>query len=284
MTQQGDPSVRRNGPASTAADRRGEHAKAHGAECGRMSYFTYDAIIGLLSHLHQSHGLFPLREWRGQAGIVLRHDVDLDVEPAFRLARRQLEAGIRGSYFFLVTASTYNCQSRANRAMLREMAQGGMEIGLHFDPSIYPESAEADLDRRARSEAGVLEDIVGQRVASVSLHNPSVDNRYPMLPGWNNAYDPAIFNSALYLSDSRMQFREDPLAFFAQASERTHQLLLHPMHYGQTEPRYPAAKLAYVRRLVDTLHETFRVNTTYQREVGDRLVQMLEEDIRSWKK
>lgn len=248
-----------------------------------MTYFTYRDIADLLAELDASYGLFPLSAWRGQCGIILRHDVDLDVHPAFELSRRELDRGIRGSFFFLVTASSYNCESRRNRSMIRQMADDGFEIGLHFDPSLYAEVSPEDLGVRARAEAAQLESICGRRVNSVSLHNPSVANEYPMLPGWLNAYDDAIFDPSIYLSDSRMSFRSDPRTFFERANERTHQLLLHPMHYAESEPLYPRAKLDLLKRIVDELDETFRPNSTYQARVGNRLIEMIQREVADWK-
>lgn len=248
-----------------------------------MSYFTFAAISELLSSLHAGYGLFPLRDWRGQPGIILRHDVDLDVFPAYQLSRRERDAGVRGSYFFLVTAATYNCQSQDNRRMIREMADDGFEIGLHFDPAIYSEVELERLSQLARAEAAQLEDICGQRVNSVSLHNPSILNEYPLLPGWNNAYDPAIFGPDIYLSDSRMMFRTDPADFFECAEQRTCQLLLHPMHYEQSAPEYPAAKLAFLRRMAGALHATFEPNSTYRERVGDRFIEMVKKDVAEWR-
>lgn len=247
-----------------------------------MSYFTYAALTRLLTDLHSQFGLFPLGAWRGQPGIVLRHDVDLDVFPAYELSRHESQVGAYGSYFFLVTAPTYNCQSRENRLKIRLMADEGFEVGLHFDPSLYEDPDPLSLARHARAEAAQLEDITGRRVNSVSLHNPSVANEYPILPGWLNAYDPQLFDATIYLSDSRMMFHADPAKFFVGARTRTHQLLLHPMHYAESEPHYPRAKLALLRRIVDELDATFRPNTTYQERVGDRLIELIKQDVARW--
>ena len=247
-----------------------------------MSYFTYQAIGDLLASLHERFGLFPLSEWQGQPGIVLRHDVDLDVTPAYDLSRREMEVNVRGSYFFLTTAATYNCQSLENRKMIRQLSDDGFEIGLHFDPSIYQTLEIEELGRHARAEASQLEDISGKRVLSVSLHNPSISNQYPMLPGWLNAYDERIFKPEVYLADSRMQFREDPSEFFSAAGSQIHQLLLHPMHYGDEEPLYPLANIAYLRRVISALDQSFQLNSTYRQRVGSGFVALFRESVGKW--
>lgn len=246
--------------------------------------FTYDWIIDRLQSLDASYGCIPLREWQGEDALILRHDVDLDIGMAHRLAMREFEAGLRGSFFFLLTCDTYNCQSRENRARLREIEGNGGEVALHFDPSIYETVDESELAVLANREAAVLEDIVGRRVTSVSLHNPSINNQYPMLPGWNNAYDPSIFNPDIYLSDSRMNFREDPVEFFAKSRAGVKQLLLHPMHYGEAAPTYPASHLAYLRGVATELDRQFQQNTTYEQLVQDRFFDLLMENLPTWKK
>ncbi|MXP15156.1 hypothetical protein GRI44_10390 [Altererythrobacter confluentis] len=249
-----------------------------------MSYFTYAAAQQMLSSLNTRFGLFPLADWRGQPGIILRHDIDLDVQPAHRLSMAESDIGVRGTFFFMTTAQTYNCGSSANRRLIREMANAGHEIALHFDPSIYNEVDPATLGNLARLEAALLEDICGMRIGSVSLHNPSVANNYPMLPGWLNAYDDQIFTPEIYLSDSRMNFRSDPMDFFDEAGDRTHQLLLHPMHYSDEPPLYPRAQLDYLRRMAGELDAIFSPNSTYHERVGDQWYDMLRQDAAAWKK
>lgn len=245
--------------------------------------FTYQGILALLGELDREYGCIPLREWSGQPALILRHDVDLDIGMAHRLAMREFAEGIRGSFFFLLSCDTYNCQSRANRARLREIDANGGEVALHFDPSIYETVDELELARLANREAAVLEDIVGRRVSSVSLHNPSINNRYPLLPGWRNAYDPSVFQPDIYLSDSRMMFREDPLAFFAKSPGPIRQLLLHPMHYSDEAPHYPTAHLEYLRATASELDRQFQLNSTYREKVADRFFDLLSLDISNWR-
>lgn len=247
-----------------------------------MSYFTYGRIMALLGDLDRRFGLFPLGDFRNQPGIILRHDIDLDPEPALRLAERQAEQGIRGSFFVLATGHTYNPQSARNRAIIRRLADLGMEVALHFDPSIYALDAPEELGRLARHEAAVLEEICGKPIVSVSLHNPSVTNQYPLLPGWLNAYDPRIFAPEIYLSDSRMKFAHDPATFFEGAAEQTHQLTLHPLHYDETTPEYPRPFLDYLRRAAGELDKQFSKNSTYAERVGHRFFDMLRDDVQSW--
>lgn len=248
-----------------------------------MNYFSYDAVRGLLQTACERSAVFPLRDWRDQPGIILRHDVDLDVQAAYAFSQVVAEAGIRSTFFFLVTAETYNVNAAPARRMLRQMAADGFEVALHFDPQVYPEADSQTLARHARAEGDILAEIISQPVTSVSLHNPSVHGNFLLLEGWNNAYDPAIFAPDRYLSDSRMQFRSDPFDFVAQGASRTIQLLLHPLHYTPGGARYPAPMLNYLERQTRMVDSMFRVNSEYRERVGDSLLQTLSRSLPHWK-
>ncbi|MGE4279573.1 MAG: hypothetical protein AB7G62_08300 [Magnetospirillum sp.] len=248
-----------------------------------MNYFSDDGVKALLGRAAELAPLFPLRDWRGQPGIILRHDVDLDVQAAYDFSRLLADIDIRSTFFFLVTAETYNVNCLPARRMLRQMAEDDFEVALHFDPQVYPKADEAALARHARDEGDILADIIGQGVNSVSLHNPSVHGSFMLLDGWNNAYDPAIFAPDRYLSDSRMQFRSDPMDFVAQGASRTVQLLLHPLHYTQDGGRYPVPMLNYLERQTRMVDTMFRVNSEYQERVGDSLLESLSQSLPQWK-
>src|SRR5579859_3672042 len=99
--------------------------------------FTYPGLQAFLAYWSREVAIFPLRDWHGQSGIILRHAVDLDILPARRLAELEAEVGVRSTFFFLVSGHTYNPASIQNRPHLRALVNLGFEIGLHFDPTLY---------------------------------------------------------------------------------------------------------------------------------------------------
>jgi hypothetical protein len=200
--------------------------------------------------------------------VLLRHDVDFDVIPALELAQIQNSWGLQGTYFFLTTAETYNPSSLAIRRMINEISGLGFEVALHFDPTVYGTSDVGVLTKCAGDEAKVLEDIVGKPVLSLSLHNPSVSGQYPMIDGYNNAYEPRLFSPDNYLSDSRMLYHSEPVEFFSNMIGPIGQLLLHPMHYSSTGARYPKQMINYLERSANKIHRSFVVNSEYKRLVA----------------
>ena len=225
--------------------------------------FSHEWIIDQLSRLQQRHGLFPFRD-SPRSGVLLRHDVDFDLVPALTLARKEAEFGIRGTYFFLTTANSYNVLASTSRDIINEIHSLGFEIGLHFDASVYLRQPVDSLGEFARREAAILEGIVGVSVESLSLHNPSVLGQYPTIKGFINAYDNSIFSPDRYLSDSRMVFHSDPFDFFDSMVPKLGQLLIHPMHFSETGAKYPTQMIHFLERFSDEIDRNFSVNSGYR--------------------
>lgn len=225
-----------------------------------------------MSDLARKVPVFRLCDWNGQPGVILRHDIDLDVEMAINFARLELEVGVRSTVFIMTTGETYNPTSKSVQNSLKWLESNGFEIGLHFDPTVYDTEDELLLASFAEREAAVLEAIVGASVRSISLHNPSITGKLPIFSGWKNAYDPKIFGSDIYLSDSRMVLRHDPYTFFASAQIKTMQLLLHPMHFSVSGQSYPEPMLAHLRRYGDRIADLFSVNDSFVHSGGLELL------------
>lgn len=239
--------------------------------------FTYAAYREYLRHLRTSASLHLFSSWKGQPGVLLRHDVDFDLEPACRLAEVEAEEGVASTYFVMTTCHEYNVLSPENRLMLRRLRELGHEVGLHFDPMAHPDADDERLAAEAGREAAVLGSVVGAPVGAVSLHNPSLHGMYPLFPGFMNAYDPALFSSDRYLSDSRRDFRgKDPFAFVAAGREKALQVLLHPMHYSEDGGGYVQTMRRYAQRRLAIIEEKFLVNQTFADELnGGRLLDAL---------
>lgn len=234
--------------------------------------FQSARFVSLLQQLRRRCRVFALREWNGSAGVILRHDVDLDINAAYAMAQIERQCGIRSSFFVLTTSEFYNVLSPENRQMLAEMASWGFEIGLHFDPTIHGDVGHDEMKQKVDEEASIVQSVTGQRVESVSLHNPSVTGQYPLYGGYRNAYDPRIFNPGCYLSDSRMHFSSDVFQFVEKARTRVVQLLLHPLHYSPDGGGYPSFFCCFLANWIKRLDDTFRVNTGYDAAVRPDLL------------
>lgn len=230
----------------------------------RSELFRLSQLRRFLTYCRDNFAVLPLRAINDQPALFLRHDVDLDLEPALQLARFESECGVSSTFFVQLTSLTYNALTEENRVRIREIHHLGFEIGLHFDCAVHPEGrAEVAMMR----EAEMLADIVGEPIRSVSLHAPSVTGKYPLFPQMLNAYDPAIFGAGIYLSDSCMRFRHDPWIFVEQARRRVVQLLLHPLHFSAAGDDYSKIIRRHHSRVLQAVDKLWRINEGYRANV-----------------
>jgi len=234
------------------------------------NFFSYAGLRKFLNYISKNYKVMTLKEWREGPGIIMRHDVDLSLEPAFKVYKIEKELGVHSSFFVMVTSPTYNPLSRRNRKILKKMASDGFEVGLHFDLLAYGEvDSKAELKGLIDAEAAVISTASGSPVDSISFHNPSTIGNLPLPKGYRNAYDPTMFSDSNYISDSCMEFRGKDIYEFVEKSKNSMiQVLLHPFHY--VGGSYITAFKEYLNSMVDSLDKTFGCNHAYRKELKGR--------------
>ncbi|MHC4871926.1 MAG: polysaccharide deacetylase family protein [Planctomycetota bacterium] len=231
--------------------------------------FKYSQFREFIQFAKGIGNIIPICEFNNINAIILRQDVDFDIEAAYRLAMIEAEYDVRSTFFILTNCQTYNPFSVENRKKLREMTSKGFEIGLHFDPTAYGNINPLKLKNFVDQEAEMLSFITGGPITSVSLHNPSVHKTYPIFDGYNNAYDSKIFSDDNYLADSRMDFRgKNPYEFIKKVKVHPIQILLHPLHYSEDGMDYPDIFLKHISKYIDAIDKSFRLNSTYEEQIS----------------
>ena len=153
---------------------------------------------------------FRFFEGEPQPGdLFLRHDVDLSLDAALRLAELEAEHGAVATYFLMRRSIFYNLASPEGREALERLRQLGHRVGLH---AVWP---RAELDGRF------------DRV--VAWHNPEPSFMSEPLEHAVNVMAPPWFSPATYRSDSNQHWRNGcPHEGLAEGSFRWLQLLTHP--------------------------------------------------------
>jgi len=182
---------------------------------------------------------------RTKRGIILRHDLDTEMDSALPVAQMEHGLGIKSSYFFLVTSRFYNLYCDHCRKILHEILSLGHEVGLHFDASIYPEES---LEEAFWEEKHILEVILKQKIYSLSLHNPSLTGKYPYFKNIVNAYDWDIFSPKNYFSDSMFAFKATVDQIIDEAKHNIVQILFHPAQYCIRNEKEPPGVI-YMRKI-----------------------------------
>jgi hypothetical protein len=141
--------------------------------------------------------------------VLLRHDVDLSLDAAVRLAELEAELEAPATYFVMTESVFYNLASEEGEAALGRLRELGHRVGLH---AVYP---RAELDERF------------DRV--LAWHNPEPEYMTASVEGAANAMESRFFVPGRYRSDSNQRWREGcPHEPLARGELEWLQLLTHP--------------------------------------------------------
>lgn len=203
--------------------------------------FTYQCYGKLLKKLRE-HGYqtADYESWRQKERcVILRHDVDNDIQKAVEMAAFEQEQGVASTYFVLLTSNFYNVFSGESGQALQKIVSCGHKIGLHFDEVRYP-FLSGDMEgigQKIAEEAEILGRAVGQKIDTVSMHRPSKEilEADLQIPGIINSYGKVFFQDFKYVSDSRRRWREPVEEIIASEQyERLH-VLIHAFWYNRQE-------------------------------------------------
>jgi SAM-dependent methyltransferase len=134
-----------------------------------------------------------------QKFLLLRHDVDLSPYYACKMAETEAKAGIKSTYYFLISGGYFNVLENECRKCLVEISAMGHEIGVHFDD---PSTIHQDCE--------ILFTLTGKKILSLSQHNPTINGLKSIEEAHLiNAYDKTILDKYgfVYVSDSGMKWR-----------------------------------------------------------------------------
>ena len=141
--------------------------------------------------------------------LLLRHDVDLSLDAALRLAELERSHGATATYFLMTESVFYNLASREGAGAIARLRDLGHRVGLH---AVYPNAA---LDERF--------DPV------VAWHNPDPEYMSSAITGAVNVMQHGYFDPATYRSDSNQHWRSGcPHAELRAGAFTWLQLLTHP--------------------------------------------------------
>lgn len=213
-----------------------------------MTDFTYPGYVALLHALKARVYAFagfaaaPDLLASGRRFVLLRHDVDFDLEKALQMAELEAQHDVTATYFLMVRSDHYNLFSGEGSQRVSRILELGHRCGLHFDPAAYPGSPGVEaLAAACRREVQMLQDWFGGPIDIVSFHRPSelVLSGHPALSApLPHTYLPLFVRDIQYFSDSRGEWRfGHPCQGAAFAAGRPLHLLVHPIWWGD----HPAA-------------------------------------------
>ena len=161
--------------------------------------------------------------------LLLRHDVDLSLEAALRIAELEAESGAVATYFLMTRGEFYNLASPSGERALARLRELGHRVGLH---PVWP---RVELD--------------GRFDPVVAWHNPDPEYMCEPVEEAVNVMEPPWAD--VYLSDSNQHWRQGcPHEELAAGAFERLQLLIHPeiwVYQGSTMGETMLALLAAER-------------------------------------
>jgi hypothetical protein len=122
-----------------------------------------------------------------EGDLLLRHDVDLSLDAALRLAELEAEAGAQATYFLMTQSVFYNLASEEGERAVARLRELGHRVGLH---AVYPRA------RRDERFEPVL-----------AWHNPDPEYMCEPVDGVINVMQAPWFSPETYRSDSNQRWR-----------------------------------------------------------------------------
>jgi hypothetical protein len=172
--------------------------------------FELDHYVELLEGARAGGYRFaPFGEGPERGDLFLRHDVDLSLDAALRMAELEAGLGVRATYLLMTESIFYNLASSEGVETIARLRALGHPVGLH---AVHP---NATLDDRFD--------------AVVAWHNPQPEYMTDPVEGAINVMGERYFDPATYRSDSNQHWRvgcphdELPAGAFPWL-----QLLIHP--------------------------------------------------------
>ena len=199
-----------------------------------FSYKHYFEVIDSIKEkyyfgtISEFHKLLKIKKF-----ILLRHDVDVSLDYALKLAEFEFEHGVKSTYFILLHSDYYNALSKSNQHKIKKISDLGHEIGLHYDTNFLTVDKK-NITLQLKREVQILSDLIGKEIISIAQHNPSITNcpNFESDLRYVDSRDPEITKEVKYISDSVHNWREGCMCKHIKNFDRL-QILTHPIWWSE---------------------------------------------------
>ena len=162
--------------------------------------------------------------------VILRHDIDFDIDYALEIAKIEYSLGVKSNFFFLLTGNFYNITNNQNINKIKNIKKLGHQVGIHFDPSNYNDKG---LIQALKNEKKIFEKILNIKVKVISIHRPHKKflNNDKKIANLYHTYQLRFVSKNIeYYADSRNKFRYgNPINSEAFNNKKNLQILIHPI-------------------------------------------------------
>jgi len=191
--------------------------------------YTYDNYRTLLSGLlDRGYTFASYGDKLEEGSVLLRHDLDLSLDRAVRMAEIESELGITATYLPMLTSPAYNVFHSKARDALQRIQSLGHDLGLHFSTHEYWSNHPGPevLEERVCEEQEAMQHATDRTIEVVSFHIPPEWVLRERFDQFISTYEERFFTDIPYRGDSNQRWREAPP--FANGYPERMQILVHP--------------------------------------------------------
>jgi UDP-GlcNAc3NAcA epimerase len=244
--------------------RHGRFAELPTVQATNFTYTHYRRMLTSLQERGYAFAAFPEAEellaW-GEPFVLLRHDIDMEVEKAIALAEVEAELGVAATYFPMTSTEHYNVFSASASAAVRTILELGHHLGLHFDLAAHGTNGALSIAEACEQEAELLESWFEREIEIVSFHRPSETLTEDVELSRPHTYLPLFHEPIRYFADSRGVWpRGEPTASPEFAEGRPLHVLVHPIWWNERPLSPHEALMRFVDRRTDLLERSLAAN------------------------
>jgi hypothetical protein len=192
--------------------------------------------------------------------IYFRHDVDVSLKNAVRMAEIESEYGVVSTYFVALNSPYYNLLNDTQLERVRRIAELGHTIGFHIDERGRYIDPYDSLEEMLESVYEFLSPIIPiEKVISFHMPSEYEFTTTTAIGDFVNAYSDRFNNddSVKYLSDSGRRWREGCFHKHLDSPDHhSYQVLIHPVWWNETH----LAPEELYQELQDANQEGLKVN------------------------
>jgi len=168
--------------------------------------------------------------------VYLRHDIDISLDNALKIAQIENDFGIRATFLPYLHSPTYNFLCEDSISKMKQILGMGHFLCLHYDPVSFRDTPET-IESNIRFELEFISRLLGIKAEVISFHRPTqIPFEYRIdIDDVIITYSPKFFEEIFYYSDSRYEWKYGcPCQIFQQREFDTIQLLIHPFWWNET--------------------------------------------------
>lgn len=228
-----------------------------------FSFNHYKEILELIKQKGYTSTLYE-GDFNGKQ-IIIRHDVDLDLDAALEMSKIEAELGMKAVYFIWIGSPFYNIFENRYKNIVKKISELGHEIGIHYDETSHMCNSKEELISYIDKESKIIKTYFDIDIKTVSFHRPS---QYIIDSDINcgkyiNTYSKRFFKDFFYLSDSRGQWRNGCLCdILDKESPEKIQFLTHPIWWKGEGLSNQDSLRAFLQYKLDKMNNDISQNIT----------------------